>query len=402
MITGGILPRPILKFKYGTALTPIEGLKLNLKPFSGPSKIKIELLIGNEAKSNAEELFENLTYGVKGYPGISEVFNCEVDVLNKIIVNENNFLKSINDISSSSDIILAFIPDEMQLPYNLDPYMPIKRELSMRGIVSQMVNYSTCKYLKNNSYVLYNLALNIYSKAGGKPWTLNETLSSQIFIGYDTAPGIIVATIIQGKPPMKFKWEIELTRHPEIASNVDELIIKLVNEFNLNEPINSLTVHKDGRIHQKEIIKIRSAIKELIKRNLMKSNANWNIIEVKKKFTPRILRVIKNLMENPEKGTYIKLNKYSTVICTTGYPERKILFQAPVRPIMIEVVDSKYWNYNLDIISRDIYWLSELHYASAFTSTKLPITILYAHRICSFWNADVKPKSNLKEKLWFL
>ena len=248
MIKGGYLPRPILKFKYGTAITPIEGLKLKLKPYQGPNKIKTELLIGEEVKYEAEKLIENIIYGVKGYPGINEIFNCQIEITNKIIVNENKFIEKINEITGSSDIILAFIPDEMQLPYHLDPYMPIKRELSMKGLVSQMINYSTCKYLNNNTYVLYNLALNIYSKAGGKPWILNETLSSQIFIGYDTAPGITIATIIQGKPPMKFKWDIELTKHPEIALNIDKLIIKLIKDFEFEKPIRSLTIHKDGKI----------------------------------------------------------------------------------------------------------------------------------------------------------
>jgi len=53
-------------------------------------------------------------------------------------------------------------------------------------------------------------------------------------------------------------------------------------------------------------------------------------------------------------------------------------------------------------ILKEVYWLSELHWASGFRSSKHPISTLYAHRIVQFVASGVEPPVEYKGKAWFL
>ena len=272
--------------------------------------------------------------------------------------------------------------------------MPLKRVLASRGIPSQMVEESTCKHLRHNSYVLFNLALSLYSKAGGTPWVLAEPLYFDCIIGFDVGGGGVVATVSQGAP-LTFNWVIE----DQSREGLVKAIVECLRMARMSEKI---AFHKDGPLHDWELEALRASIDEA-KRLKILDEPLWCAFEVKSRFTPRILSSSGLSMYNPEKGVYVQLDKFKAIVATTGFPERPLSpAQSPVRPIMVEAVDGSWWDFDFTKALTDIYWLSELHWASGFTSTRLPISTLYAKRMCSFWRAGVKPSEKLHGRLWFL
>lgn len=406
MRRGGYLRPPTLRFRRGTAATPYEGLKMGFLPYRGPNKIRTALLVGKEVEQEAKEMYQNLVEGVGGYEGFQPLFDAEISPDPQAVVVEKpeQFVDAVEEVEEDVDLVMAYIPDEMAFPYYEDPYMPLKQALAQKGLPSQMINYSTCKNLATSPYVLFNLALNTYTKAGGTPWILDHDLSVDAVVGYDVSPQGITVAIATKWRNLFFKW-IPTIETAEPEQTMGRSLATAVVEAHkaLNHPIQTIEIHREGTYRDPEIEIIRKLFKELADAGYVEKEVKWLAIEVKRRFTPRILKIGKYTAQNPDKGTYLQLDHVKCLVCTTGYPERRLTeLHAPTRPIMIEVADANWWDYRLEDIARDIYWLSELHWASAFVSTKTPITTLYPNRICSFWKAGVQPTKKMMDKLWFL
>ncbi|MEM4425662.1 MAG: Piwi domain-containing protein [Candidatus Nezhaarchaeales archaeon] len=398
MRKGGYLKRPVLKFRDGTALTPIEGFKLNFKPYRGAKSISCYVICKGNVLHAAKEMIYNLIYGVKGYEGLEAWFDCSLNVHSIVKVDANDeYVKVANEVSEDHDIVVAFIPDEMAVEYEEDPYMPLKRILAAKGLPSQMIEESTCRHLRDNSYVLFNVALSLYSKTGGIPWTLSEPLYFDCVIGLDSMNKGVAATVAYATP-LSFNWFIESGGREALT----EAVISCLKEAKTYKPIRRIAFHKDGPLHESEVEALKAALNRAEEIGLV-HDPLWCAFEVKSRFTPRILGTSALRFYNPEKGVYVQLDKFKAIVATTGFPERPLSpAQSPVRPIMVEAVDGSWWDFDFERALTDVYWLSELHWASGFTSTRLPITTLYAKRICSFWRAGVEPSKQLYGKLWFL
>jgi len=403
---GGVFERPVLRFKHGTALTPFEGLDMGFKPLVGPSDISMGLLSYREASQDAYQLCRNVVDGFKKFKGLAQVFDCGIKELSIHVADDpSKLIETSASIPDSCDVVLALVPDEMMVSYERDPYMPVKRALAERGIPSQMVNYSTARFLRHNSYVLFNLALNIYAKAGGIPWALDEDLHVEAVLGLDAvADGASLMWLCSWRKPL-LSWSFE-----EKESTKVKALNKLLEEgfkqlkASLNKPISSIAIHKEGFYSSEELEVVKYSIEKAVDEGLLYEDCRWFIVSVRRNIPGRIVKSLGlTAAENPDKGTYLQLGKYSVMVCTVGFPERHITeYQSPVRPIMVEVVDAKSWDFDVKHLAKDVYWLSELHWASAFLSTKMPISVLYPSRICSFWHAGLKPGDELRNRLWFL
>ncbi|RLF19962.1 MAG: hypothetical protein DRJ68_05440, partial [Thermoprotei archaeon] len=295
MRRGGYLTRPVLRFKGGTALTPLEGFKLGLKPFRGERRVRVYVFSRASTAKSSLEMVENLANGVKGYGGMSSWFNCDLEGEGVVKVQSNeDYVKAAEEVGDV-DLVLAFIPDEMSVEYDEDPYMPLKRVLASRGMPSQMIEESTCRYMRANSYVLFNLALSIYSKAGGIPWVLDERTYFDCTIGFDSGGGGVVVTSTFSNP-FSFTWTMG-------SQTVEGLAEAIASSVKPSWGVKTMAIHKDGPIMDWELEAVRRAISKLDRRGIVK-DAKWSLFEVKSRFTPRILGASGLNLYNPEKGVY--------------------------------------------------------------------------------------------------
>lgn len=390
MSRGGVLPRPILRFKSGTSVTPYEGLT-SFHPYRSPRRVDVALLCRPAMREHASALMERIVNGFRGYRGFEEVFYADIEVVGCLCGED--LLRLVEEAPDCS-VVVAVIPDEELYPYFEDPYMPLKRALAERGLPSQMVTYSTCRHLSSNSYVLFNLALDIFCKAGGIPWILQSPFHSELLIGFEQMNGSVVYAYLRSHPRFKFHWGLS-------SLDVVSLLPKVLREA-CEGAVKGVAVMKEGRFTDVELIQLRDAFKRTVGEGLVDPSCPWFAVEVKRKVVSRILRFAGRLGENPEKGIYLQLDHSKALLCTTGFPERPLwTLQSPVRPVMVEVAEASTWDFQLVSILRDVFWASELHWASAFLSAKLPINLLYPSRVARFAKAGVQPHT-LPDTLWFL
>lgn len=351
--------------------------------------------------TEAKELVERTIYGYKWFKGLEEWFDAEVPEINFIEVsNTKEYFKKIEEIPYTT-VVLTVIPDEMSVDYDEDPYMPLKQEYASRGIPSQMVNFSTCRNLRDSPVVLYNIALNIYAKAGGIPWILAEPLQVDAAIGLDAGGGAAAATILYNWTNLNFTWETEANPSVREVLSLETLLTRLAEKIAEERSPSNIVFHKEGLFHPKEIQLLRKLVEDWKTQGLVEENFQYTVVEVKKKCVPRILREQGARYYNPVKGTCLILDKYKALVTTTGYPD-KILYTAPVKPLIVEIADTSNWDTaNILQYAKQVYWLSELHWGSGIFTSKYPITTLYAHRIIAFWIQGIHPTEQ-ENTLWFL
>ena len=405
MPIGGRFPRPVLRFKEGTSIYPFEGLSIGLKPVKEKKRIKLGVLYNHKLRRETEKFLDNLINGYKNFQGMQKLFNTEIE-LEKIGFKDLNEARDKGVPSLlSTDTIVATIPDNILRYEDEDYYVPLKQDISLLGIPSQMVRYSTIKWKSENIYVLFNLAINIYSKAGGMPWSLDENLSSEAVIGIDVYANFLSVTLFQNPKTPSITWSYTLNPHVEIAPSIKEPVLDLLEKaYNTkNKPLSSIILHRDGVAHWSEIDAIREALQEAKKIGYVEKDLFYSVLEIRKRTVPRLVRFANKRMYNPEKGVYTWIQKEAVLLVTTGYPERPLPeYTGLIRPILVTRVDTSDWEKELLTQVRDVYWLSQLHWGSAFTTPRIPITTLYAHKICRFLSIGVYPPEEYQHRLWFL
>lgn len=404
---GIMLPRPVLKLRRGTAITPFDGFKLGFGPYCGPSEINVAILSCEEYVEDVIDLYCNLKDGKGVFNGMEKWFNIVLPEDPKIIsvVSEEDLTSNVSRIPKC-DLVLVAVPDDLMVEYDDDPYMPLKREIAKLGIPSQMLEYSTVKNLKDNPYVLFNLALSVYSKVGGIPWILAEPTFSELVIGLEVRKTLnerIVAgvSVLSMKNRFRFNWSystVDFLRAEQISFVIRNELKDVVCE----EDVQDFTFHYEGMPSQEVIDGIKKALNDLVDENMLSKDYSFRVVAVKKGGTPKIFKAIHGSYGVPDKGFTIILDYYRGIVATSGFPE--FSFHSPlglVRPLKIEVVDEN-CEHDIKEVIKEVYWLSELHWASGFRSSKYPISTLYAHRIVQFVASGVEPPEEYRGKAWFL
>ena len=402
-----MLPRPVLKLRRGTAITPFDGFKLGFGPYYGPSDINISILSCEEYVEDVLNLYCNLKDGKGIFNGMEKWFNVVLPEDPRVVsvVSEEDLTSNVSRIPKC-DLVLVVVPDDMLVEYDDDPYMPLKREIAKLGIPSQMLEYSTVKNLRDNPYVLFNLALSVYSKVGGVPWILSEPTFSELVVGIDVRralDGKIVTgmSVLSMKNRFTFNWSYS-TVDSLGAKYISSVIKSELKSFVCEEEVRDFTFHCEGMPSQEIIDGIKKALNNLVNENMLSKDYSFRVIAVKKGGTPKIFKSIHGSYGVPDKGFTIILDYYRGIVATSGFPE--FSFHSPlglVRPLKIEVVDEN-CEHDIKEVIKEVYWLSELHWASGFRSSKYPISTLYAHRIVQFVASGVEPPEEYRGKAWFL
>ncbi|MCD6485235.1 MAG: hypothetical protein J7L47_09030 [Candidatus Odinarchaeota archaeon] len=413
---GGYFSRPVLKFRDGTALTPFEGFKNGFKPYYSPTLKGVLAIVPTSIRQEFNALWKNIWGGIKKFNGLSKWVSLNAESLNFEIVelSHYDYIKAVETKLpelENFDIVLLIVPDKLMVPYDRDPYVPYKRLLSINGYPSQMIAESTVKYSFENPYVLFNIALSIFTKAGGIPWTIDVSWENILFIGIDsTQQGnkrFFALTAVYGIPKINFFWTLDTVESPseKISSERMKKIIRNVvstAQKSSSFPFEKIVIHRDGLIFEDELIGVREAFKEMLQSGIVSNNTKYAFVSVKKHKTPKIFKSYAKSYGTPDKGLYIIFGYEKGLVVTTGFPEFSPFSpMGKINPLDVEIADSNY-EASIKDIMKEIYYLSELHFASGFRSAKLPITILFSDRIAKFAYSGVIPSRKLQETLWFL
>lgn len=401
MLKSGILPRPVLAFRKGTSIHPFKALGSGFCPLTEMRKLTVKFCSAAKVSGEMKDLAKALDGGYGLYRGFSWTFCTDFEYYFEEVAGEDELEKISPE---GADVTVYAVPDESYVPEDRDYYIPLKQLTAGAGEPTQMVNYSTLRRASRNPYILFNLALNIYGKAGGKAWGIAGGLEGEVHVGVDVAGNYAVATLLTDTSRPDVTWEYEANPAVEIAESLDMLMYRIAveNEEKFRHA-RDIVVYRDGAAHWSEVKRLRGVFARLKMEGIVPPEAGYSLVEVRKRIAPRIYRVAGDKILNPIKGTYLLLGKNTAIVATSGAPERPLpSLSGLVRPLAIRLVDTSNWETGILSLARNVYWLAQLHWGSAFTTPRLPITTLYAHKIARFLSIGAYPHQNLKDKLWFL
>ncbi len=461
-----------------------------IRPFSA---IKPYVILPNDIKGKIDQLFLWLsnakTYIDKSsgkekfeFVGLNHKFsrfNCrfifpeEEDFF--YADKEEEFLESADTIvnkwnNDNERIVIIVLPDVLYEEEEVETekygeygkafslYYQLKKIFVENGIPCQMIEKSTLSRM--NRYVLQNLLVNVYSKLGGRPWSLNSPLgdvNAFIGIGFGLSPKeaenhvyIGVSNIfdshgewldicsdhkdITDKERESFYGYEAFTERSasyklskEISQKITEESLKRFKDANPNVGYpRNIVIHKNGSLYDCEIKGIMEALAKMERSGAAFEKVgllsiiqyhNYKLFGNEDTFE-RGISVVKD--RPPRRGAVFILTDRESLLCTTGkfYGERrggkKLIYSGigTPRPLLLRNYEINPREYELpklqlyhfiDLI-KHVFSLSKIHWGSLRTDIHLPVTSLYSSKV-----AKIISKSGIERILrpvakrpWFL
>lgn len=345
---------------------------------------------------------------------------------------------------------------EYAKPFSL--YYQLKKIFVENGIPCQMIDEST--FSRVDRYVLQNLLVNVYSKMGGRPWSLQSPLddvNAFIGIGFGLNPKETEKHVYIGVTNIfdsHGEWLDICSDHKDITNEERESFYgheafteraasyKLSKEMaqkitedslkrfrDANPPIGyprDVVIHKNGNLYDCEIRGIMEALRKLEESGAAFEKVgllsiiqghNYKLFGNEDSFEHGS-RVIKDMP--PRRGAVYFLEENDALLCTTGkfyserFGRRKLIYSGlgTPRPLLLRNHEINPGDYGLpelelypliDLV-KQVFGLSKIHWGSLRTDIHLPVTSLYSSRV-----AKIISKSGIErihrpaaKRPWFL
>lgn len=292
-------------------------------------------------------------------------------------------------IKDLEPLTIVIISDESK-----DAYEVIKQEISGKyDLSSQVVKLSTIHNKANEQYIVTNLLLGIYAKAGIQPWVLANPLSSDCYIGLDksrendkTASGIVQVVGKDGS----IIWSSPLSSHERGERIQKDTLEQAVTEtlYRLQKRPKHITIHRDGKAIQREIDDLKEILSPL--------DISFDYVSVIKSANRRMA------VKDPKAKEWITqrgiafLNEQKKIayLCSTDSNKRVGMAQ-PIK------IDLSHGTTPLRQIVRDIYHLSYMN-IHCTNKSRLPVTTNYADKSATFFNRSMLATNSKTKSLGFV
>jgi hypothetical protein len=230
--------------------------------------------------------------------------------------------------------------------------------------------------------LLLNVCAGLLGKMGGRPWVLENKLSSDFYVGLDVGgekkARVACFTFFDG-----YGNYINEEWRPQRAEEIDPLELKriVVNAVEAcQQSVRSIVFHRDGELTGRELQGIEMVKSDLIKNGTIPDNAVFICVNVKKNVPYRLYDIQGNQQSGCRIGSYLILNKQSGIVATSGDP---LLRQGTAKPMLVELV-SPFDKASIKTVLQDVYCLSYMHWGSIMQKMKLPATLRYADALTPF------------------
>ena len=295
-------------------------------------------------------------------------------------------------IDDDIDVAVCIVPDKEQadsFPGIDDPHHELKRALMRRGIPSQMLMRSTVKRLTetnaaatNHSFI--NTLSGIVAKAGGTPWQISDLPGpTDAFMGLDVTrtddnqyAGASASVVFDNGAVFAAESTTFQAGETFRAEHVQQFVRDLVHDFAnaQSRPIDHLTILRDGKIPEPV---------ETIREGLSSLDVEFDVVGIRKSGQPRIASFIGEKFQIAPKGIgFVDTDRARAVLHSWGTPETK-QDNAQGTPRTLGIVKDS-GPTDLETITKQVYWLTEMHFGSPARSTREPVPIRYADDAATF------------------
>jgi hypothetical protein len=339
------------------------------------------------------------------------------------------------------DVVLVAVRDEDAFVENDNPYLAAKAFLLAQGIPSQEVRTSVVRSRPSGlPYILENVAVAIYAKLGGCPWTIRPSLplTKEVVIGMAHAEfggrysplrrfmGITTVfssdgtyLLAAGSPRCDYE------NYPEVlAASVRDTLGRLAKEQGwVAGDVVRLVFHSPKPLTGKEIETIANVAVRALGDGIQFESA-FLTIETKHPFkviAPQE-RGRDSFVERldgtrgkaivgecaPQRGLVIDLGRSKRLLCVNGPMLMKREGESIPQPLKITLHKSSTYS-DMTALTRQVFHFTGLSWRSMLPVTE-PVTIFYPHLIArllarlstrSDWSDDLLD-TRLRRSRWFL
>ena len=233
---------------------------------------------------------------------------------------------------------------------------------------------------------LRNVALNhIFLNNGHWPFVLADPTHAETIIGLDVKNGLCGLLAISGHGT-QVRFETQSIRQAEqlMPEEATHSLVEIVrSEFaSQQRAIQSVTIHRDGRLFDSERRGILRAVALLKSEGMLTDTANVSVVEIgKHNMVP--MRLYAELhhgndqvrIGNPVIGTWLQTDNNEGYLATTGWP---FPFHGTANPLHLQRVIG---NGEMATIAEDVFSLSCLAWTQPGTCSRQPITLRMNDRL---------------------
>lgn len=392
-------------------------------------RIKQSLWMNNRSNLGFEDIFEcELAFPSQDNWYTAESYDRdEFERIGRQIVEEYNFRRN------STRNIVVFVTDSTEdSPNRLEfsAYNGLKKILLEDFLPSQCLSESRDGIIyqsredseKLSRYSLINIALQIYAKVGGVPWTLEPAEDNSSFSEISVG---IRASVPKNSPKnyaygiaqifsKHGKWVDSVVEEGNISMETDrydltaDSIFKILNSSKQKyeskilssmpfDDIHRINVHKLGGFSDSEI----AGAKEFAD----KTNIEITLVGIQDS-NIRVFSGAEDDVGNARRGYMKELNENTAVLCTTGdhdYGEHKDWFGTP-KPVVVHVYDDeKLSSPEIKDAAQDIFYLTAINWDDATNrEVSKPVTLNYARRVSKKVSDGIDITKISEDVPWFL
>jgi len=344
------------------------------------------------------------------------------------------------DPSRPPDIALVFLRDDDAFSEKGNPYLAVKAYLLSQGIPSQEIRLSSTRNRSGLPYTLENVAVALYAKLGGSPWTVLPTMpiAQEIVLGMGIAEVggrfrsrkryVGITTIFRSDgtyllaaasprcqyeeyPQVLARFVEDTLRRLAVEQNWQEGdLVRLV--FHARKPLKRTDV---GAIVGRAIRQLGMGVQFETAFLTIHKDHPFKVVDPRERGRERFVELAGGGFGRrtvgtcvPMRGTAIDLGEDRRLLCVTGTSLVKREGEPISQPLLIELhPDSTYRD--LSSLVRQVYHFTGLSWRSMLPVGE-PVTIFYSHLIADLlgrldkvphWS-DGLLDTRLRRSRWFL
>ncbi|PVX97665.1 argonaute/piwi family protein [Paraburkholderia unamae] len=331
------------------------------------------------------------------------------------------------------DVAIVVITENDKGLHGADsPYYVAKAALMSQGIPVQMVRIETILQPPGSlAFTLTNIAVALYAKLGGIPWTLalQQKMVHEVIVGIGSARVgfdrlsererlVGITTVFSGDGNYLLgnaTAEVEAVRYQEaLLASLEASLAELRRRFGWQKGDRLRIVFHQSFKRYKD--SEAAAVSDLVKR-LSDFQVEYAFVQVSdehdwKLFDPTSEgvaagRKVKGVAV-PDRGQIVPLGPYAALVTLTGPRQLKSDAQGCPRPVLVAIHrDSTFQS--LDYIAKQVFDLSFMSWRTVMPSSR-PVSISYPNFVVQLlgnlrqvpnWNPDILT-TRLRESRWFL
>ncbi len=350
--------------------------------YKSPGQYRVGILAPERWNEKANELAPLIVAGLNDLSASAGV-TCYGYKLGDV----SNYTPVVHDLHDETDAVLAIVPNKgsaENFPGVQDPYSELKRTLLRKGIPTQMMQKSTADEVLGqragigNDKFLNTLSA-VVAKAGGTPWQIDSLPGeTDAFMGLDVTydqsseqhSGASASVVLADGTTFAAESTTQQDGEKFSAKHVEQFVRDLVFDFAAEQSreINRLCIMRDGKIAE-DIDAVRAGLAEL--------DADIDIVGIRKSGQPRVAEFDGTRFLIADKGVgFIDSDRSQAIVHAFGKPEIKD--NNPVGTPRTFRLTKHSGPTDVKTLTRQSYWLSEIHYGSPIRSPRLPVPIEYA------------------------